>query len=125
MAKGKARTESGTMAKGKVVLVPFSFADLSGTKVRPAVCLTDPIGPFRHVILAFLTSQSIAAPLATDLVLDPSHPDFAATGLRRRGTLRVHRMMTAADSLILRELGALSPTLQAEVDQRLRLLFAL
>jgi len=27
------------MMKGKVVLVPFSFDDLSTTKVRPAVCL--------------------------------------------------------------------------------------
>jgi mRNA interferase MazF len=45
------------MTKGKVVLVPFPFDDLSTTKVRPAVCLTHPIGPYRHVILAFITSQ--------------------------------------------------------------------
>lgn len=32
------------MTKGKVVLVPFPFDDLSSTKVRPAVCLTNPIG---------------------------------------------------------------------------------
>jgi hypothetical protein len=32
------------MTKGKVVLVPFPFDDLSTTKVRPAVCLTEPIG---------------------------------------------------------------------------------
>jgi len=31
------------MTKGKVVLVPFPFDDLSATKVRPAVCLTGPI----------------------------------------------------------------------------------
>jgi len=31
------------MTKGKVVLVPFPFDDLSATKVRPAVCLTNPI----------------------------------------------------------------------------------
>ncbi len=30
------------MNKGKVVLVPFPFDDLSSTKVRPAVCLTEP-----------------------------------------------------------------------------------
>ena len=32
------------MLKGKIVLVPFPFDDLSATKVRPAVCLTDSIG---------------------------------------------------------------------------------
>ena len=36
------------MMKSKVVLVPFPFDDLSTTKVRPAVCLTDPVDPHRH-----------------------------------------------------------------------------
>jgi hypothetical protein len=45
------------MTKGKVVLVPFPFDDLSASKVRPAVCLSDPIGPHKHVILAFITSR--------------------------------------------------------------------
>lgn len=29
------------MTKGKVVLVPFPFDDLSAARVRPAVCLTN------------------------------------------------------------------------------------
>jgi mRNA interferase MazF len=70
------------MTRGKVVLVPFPFDDLSATKVRPAVCLTEPIGPHRHVILAFITSRIPAAILDADLVLDASHADFASTGLR-------------------------------------------
>ena len=35
------------MTKGKVVLVPFPFDDLSTSKVRPAVCLINPFGPYR------------------------------------------------------------------------------
>ncbi len=31
------------MTKYKVVLVPFPFDDLSSNKVRPAVCLTNPM----------------------------------------------------------------------------------
>jgi PemK-like protein. len=61
------------MARGKVVLVPFPFDDLSTTKVRPAVCLTDPtdpIGPHRHVILAFITSRIPTDLLESDMVLD-------------------------------------------------------
>lgn len=45
------------MIKGKVVLVPFPFDDFSGAKVRPAVCLTDPVGTHRHVILFFISSR--------------------------------------------------------------------
>lgn len=66
---------------------PLPFDDLSSSKVRPAVCLTDPIGPHRHLILAFITSRVTARPLATDLVLDSSDPDFTSTGLRVSSTL--------------------------------------
>lgn len=58
------------MMKYKVVLVPFPFDDLSSSKVRPAVCLTNPIEPYRHGILTFITSRISASPLATGLVLD-------------------------------------------------------
>lgn len=67
--------------KGKVVLVPFPFDDLTKTKVRPAICLTDPVGVHRHVVVAFVTSRTPNPLLPTDIVLDPRHPDFASTGL--------------------------------------------
>lgn len=44
------------MTKGKIVLVPFPFDDLSGSKVRPAACLTEPVGRYRHLFVAFVTS---------------------------------------------------------------------
>ncbi len=113
------------MTRGKVVLVPFPFDDLSAAKVRPAVCLTDPIGPYRHIILAFITSRIPADLLDTDLVLDSSRADFASTGLRVSSTLRLHRLMTVTTALIQREMGELSPGMQTEVANRLRKLFGL
>lgn len=113
------------MIKHKVVLVPFPFDDLSSTKVRPAVCLTDPLGPHRHAVLAFITSRIASSPLSTDLVLDSREPGFAATGLRVTSTLQLHRLMTASTSLIRRQLGYLSPELQARVAEGLRRLFGL
>jgi mRNA interferase MazF len=113
------------MTKGKLVLAPFPFDDLSGYKLRPVLCLTDPIGAHRQVVIAFLTSQPVTPLLASDLVLAPSHPDFTITGLNGPGTLRLHRLYTVAAARISRVLGSLSPTLQAEVDARLRKLFVL
>src|SRR5262245_59085925 len=113
------------MTKGKVVLVPFPFDDLSTTKVRPAVCLTEPIGPHQHVILAFITSRIPTTLLETDLVLDVDHAEFAATGLRLSSTLQLHRLMTAATSPIRREMGALSPGMQTDTANKLRMLFGL
>jgi mRNA interferase MazF len=43
-----------SVMRGKVVLLPFD--DLSATNVRPAVCLTEPVGPRRYVVVAFITS---------------------------------------------------------------------
>lgn len=111
------------MMRGKVVLVPFPFDDLSTTKVRPAVCLTDPIGTHRHVIMAFITSRTPADLLETDLILNSGQADFAMTGLRVTSTLRLHRLMTVTTVLIRRELGELSPRMQDEVANRLRRLF--
>jgi len=111
------------MTKHKVVLVPFPFDDLSSSKVRPAVCLTDPIGPHDHIILAFITSRVPESQLETDLVITESNPGFSATGLRISSTLQLHRLMTATKALLRRELGALSPEMQIQVKDRLYKLF--
>lgn len=111
------------MTKHKVVLVSFPFDDLSGSKVRPVVCLTDSIGPYHHVLLAFVTSRVPATLLASDLVLNERDSDFSETGLRASSTLQLHRMMTATTALIRRELGQLSPRMQHEAAKRLQILF--
>jgi len=113
------------VTKGKGVLVPFPFDDLSTTKVRPAVCLTEPVGPHRHVVLAFVTSQTPSPLLDADLALDANHPQFSATGLRVSSTLRLHRLMTVTTALVRRELGVLPADLMDDVAEKLRQLFGL
>ena len=66
------------MTKHKVVLVQFPFDDLSVAKVRPAVCLTKPIGPHQHLIVAFVTSRIPANPLESDLLIDSSDAGSSA-----------------------------------------------
>ncbi|MGH7975168.1 MAG: type II toxin-antitoxin system PemK/MazF family toxin [Limisphaerales bacterium] len=113
------------LTRGKVVLVPFPFDDLSATKLRPAVCLTGPIGANRHVVMAFITSTEISDLLSTDIALPTNHPDFRATGLRVNSVLRLHRLITLSTKIIQRELGELSPNLEIEVAEKLSLLFSL
>jgi len=113
------------MTRGKVVLVPFPFDDLSTQKARPAVCLTEPLTSHRHIVLAFVTSRALDEPLDTDIVLDPQDPGFAQTGLEVRSTIRIHRLLTVASTMIKRELGSLSPSLQTRVADAVRRLFVL
>ena len=109
----------------RVILVPFPFDDLTGSKVRPAVCLTDAVGAHRHVVLAFITSVVPSKLEPTDLLLEPSSTDFAGTGLRVRSALRLHRMVTVSATIIQRQLGVLPLKIQGEIKQRLRTLFAI
>jgi mRNA interferase MazF len=113
------------MTRGKVVLVPFPFDDLTTQKARPAVCLTEPLTAHRHIVLAFITSRPAEEVLDTDIVLDQEGPDFVQTGLQVTSTIRLHRLLTVASSIIKRELGSLSPRLMARVADAVRRLFAL
>ena len=111
--------------KDKIVLVPFPFDDLTASKVRPAVCLTDEIKPHSHLVLAFITSRISASTSATDFVIDKSDADFATTGLKVSSTIRLHRLMTVTKSIVLSELGELSLAQRTEIENRLRKLFNL
>lgn len=113
------------MTKHKVVLIPFPFDDLTQSKVRPAVCLTDPIGPHRHVVVAFITSRVPSMLLASDLLIESNSQDFAVTGLRVTSVLRLHRLMTLTTAIIDRDLGRLPESIGPEVESRLRQLFGL
>jgi mRNA interferase MazF len=118
-------TEGRSVTRGKVVLVPFPFDDLSSTKVRPAVCSSDPVGEHRHVVVAFLTSRLPDAPLDSDLLLQCADPEVQGMGLRVDSTLRLHRLVTLSTEMFRRELGKVSPFLQTQIDDRLRRLFHL
>lgn len=107
------------MTKGKIFLVPFPYDDLSATKVRPVLGLTNPIGTRRHVLLAYITSRIPSHLLETDIVLDTTHPDFAATGLRQPSTIRLHQLATVSTGVILRKLGELSSHTQVQVTEKL------
>jgi mRNA interferase MazF len=88
------------LTRGKISLVPFSFDDLSAIKLRPAICLTEPIGVNRHIVVPFVTSREVADLLPTDIALPTDHSDFHATGLRVNSVLRLHRLMTLSAIII-------------------------
>jgi len=111
--------------KNKIVLVPFPFDDLSDTKVRPALCLTDSISVYDHVVISFITSQLAKATEPTDLPLLSTDKDFNLTGLKIDSAIRLHRLVTVPKYLITRQLGILPIAFHAILEQKLRDLFRL
>ena len=109
----------------KVLLVPFPFDDFSHTKVRPALCLTEPMSRNGHLVLAFISSNVNVEPLPFDIILNADDPAFAPTGLKVSSVIRLHRLTTMSVSIVKYELGHIvDPTVQ-EVQNRLKRLFIL
>lgn len=107
-------------AIGDVVLVPFPFTDLSDSRVRPAVVVSD--DPFNlstgDVTVAMITSQPRLGP--TDWGLR----DWVEAGLRLPSWVR-SRLVTLDQGLIRFSPGRLSQSDMASVQQRLRIALGL
>lgn len=104
------------MIKYQIVLVPFPFDDFSGTKVRPAICLTEETGVYKHIVIAFISSQIPSQVEPTELLLERRDSDFTKTGLLVDSIIRLHRVVTIPKSLIKRQLGHLPSRLETEID---------
>jgi len=111
------------LRRGDIVLVPFPFTDLSQEKVRPAVVIS--VENDVDVGVAFISSIISGEPASVDFVLSESHPDFSVTGLKRASVFKMNKVLTLERSKILRRLGRVSPSIQREIDIRLKLAFGI
>lgn len=109
--------------KHKIVLVPFPFDELKDIKVRPALCLTDRITGYQHIVIAFITSQIEKANEDSDIKILSTAKGFDQTGLRVDSAVRLHRLVTIPKKIMLRELGELPESFVDEVNEKLRKLF--
>lgn len=107
------------------VRAPFPFDDFPGSKLRPILCLTDPVGENFHVVGAFISTQIPVLPESFDILIDPAEPQWNGTGLKSRSILRLHRLTTFDVSIARKTLGVWPQVERAEVESRLRLLFDL
>jgi len=109
--------------KWKLVLLSYPFDEGGESKLRPGLCLNDPIGKFSHVIVAYISSQIPTELESSDLILETS--DLPGTGLKTRSILRLHRVFTADALIMQRTMGKFPTALIPQVESRLRGLFEL
>ena len=72
--------------KGKIVLVPFPFTELSQTKLCPALVL---IERENDCVVAFISSKVPEETTATDVVVSKDHAEFPSTGLKTTSVIKV------------------------------------
>ena len=113
------------MIKNKILLVPFPFDDFTYLKVRPALCLSNFIGKYDHVIIAFISSKIPEEILETDVSVEKGTAEFEKTVLLVNSVIRVHKLVTIPKSLIKRELGTIGTSLEKKVLERTNKIFHL
>jgi mRNA-degrading endonuclease toxin of MazEF toxin-antitoxin module len=113
------------MQRGEIYLASFPFGGSAGSKLRPVLLLTGPIGGVPEVLAAYISSVVPAPLLTSDLVLDPNAAEHASTRLKTTSILRLHKLATLHGRSIVRRLGQISPAAAAEVDQKVRSLLTL
>ena len=99
----------GTPIVGDIVLIPFPYSDLSKSKRRPALVVAD-VGRGDYV-LSQITSKPYVDPHALSL----SEVDFSDGGPRRESFVRVGKLFTSNEALILGIAGRLTYSKLAEV----------
>lgn len=105
------------MKQGDIVLVPFPFTDLTGSKIRPALVL---ITTSLDVTLAFITTQ-LQWQEPTDILLMPDNQNV----LKKVSLVRLSKLATIDSNLIEGRLGEISIQDLLLVHQNLRSVFQL
>ncbi len=89
--------------KGDIVVLPFPFSNLSGSKRRPAFVVKDL--PYNDVLLCQITSKA-----GKDQFSIPLHyTDFSLGGLPVESNVRPNKLFTADKSIIIRKAGTATP----------------
>ena len=109
--------------KGKIILVPFPFTDLSASKVRPAVIVSDFLRG-EDVIVAFISSLR-KKPQKTDIVLKNSDSNFYKTGLKADSIIKVGKLATLDRKIVLGEIGEVGRDIEREINKKIKVLFGL
>lgn len=99
----------GKFVKGDVVVLPFPFTDLSASKKRPAVVVTQLTGD--DIILCMVTTPAKADGYSIPI----SKADFMMGGLDHDSHIRPNRLFTADSNLVTRRAGRLSQQKTTEV----------
>ncbi len=105
--------------KFKIILTPFPFTDLSASKVRPAVIVSDKaLGD--DIVVSFISSD-YRKKSALDLKIEKTPKN----GLKKNSIIKISKLATLDKKIILGELGGVDSGLEKKIDNNLKKVFGL
>lgn len=103
--------------KGKIVLVPFPFTDLTAAKLRPALVIYE---GENDVVVAFISSKIPSELSEVDVLITKKQAGFKKSGLKVDSVIKLDKVATVLKDLIVGELGEFDEGLRQEVNQKLK-----
>jgi mRNA interferase MazF len=103
------------MPKGNIVLIPFPYTDLSGSKLRPALILAE---TSLDVTVSFITTQ-LQWQEVTDIILQPSF----LNGIKKISLIRLSKIATVKKTLITGKIGTINQAQSADLNKNLKIIF--
>jgi len=102
--------------KGKIILVPFPFTDLTAAKLRPALVVYE---GEKDAVVAFISSKIPYELSGVDILIKEGSPGFRRAGLKVDWVIKLDKIATVLKDLIVGELGELDEDLR-KVNYKLR-----
>ena len=108
----------GGFVKGDVVVIPFPFSDLSGSKRRPALVVATL--PGSDAVLCQITSQAMSNGYAIPI----TGTDFEDGSLSMESNVRPEKLFTADTAIIAYRAGSLNATKMNAIINKIIALFS-
>ncbi len=108
--------------RGDVILAYVPDVGSPGGKVRPALIVQSDHnnGRLKETIIAAITSNTSRVQEATQLLVDVTTPDGAASGLLHNSAVRCERLHAIPQIDVQRVIGRLSEALMRQIDDCLK-----
>lgn len=106
--------------KGKIILIPVPYTDLTAAKLRPALVIFE--GRRDLIVAAITTSMSNIFP-EWDVIIDDNDQCFHETGLKAASVLKLTKISTVSKDLAEGELGEIGGDLRDDINKKLRRIF--
>jgi mRNA interferase MazF len=106
-----------TPEQGDIVLVPVPFTDLSSQKRRPVIVLsaTSYNRATTDIVVVAMTSSPAASPFGFRI----TSGDLVIGALNRPGTVRVDKIYTLAQAIVVKTFGRVSEDIVRRIRQLL------
>lgn len=113
--------------RGDVVLVDFPFTSGSQSKIRPALVVQNDLSNRRlgKTIVALVTGNLRAVAEPTNLLIDPSLPEHASSGLHGKSLVTCTNLYTIDQVSVIRTIGRLDSAVLARIGSCLRAALAI